>query len=116
MRPNHTTVPSRPIGTAMASATSVVVLADSAIAGLNMLYRWDWHAWHLEYPNDHPNGSESHELELFWMMPRKGIMARDTITVTPADEPAVRAWLEPHWQYMRDLWEPLASTPTERAS
>lgn len=87
-----------------------------AIAGLNMLYRWDWHAWHLEYPNDYPNGSESHELELFWMMPRKGIMARDTIAVTPADEPAVRTWLEPHWRYVRDLWEPLSTTSTERAS
>lgn len=80
-------------------------------SGLNFLYRWDWHAWHLEFPDDYPDEAgltERWELELFWMMPRKGIMARSVIAVTPADEPAVRAWLEPHWAYMRNLWAPLS--------
>lgn len=81
----------------------------SAPLGLNFLYRWDWHAWHLEFPDDYPNGETRWELELFWMMPRKGIMARSVIAVTPDDEPDVRAWLGKHWDYMRGLWQPLAS-------
>ena len=78
-----------------------------SLEGLNLLYRWDWHAWHIEYPDDYPEGTESHVLELFWMMPRKGIMARTSIKVTPADEPAVRAWLTKHALYMQKLWAPL---------
>ncbi|MCW2132904.1 hypothetical protein [Arthrobacter sp. VKM Ac-2550] len=78
-----------------------------AIMGLNFLYRWDWHAWHIDYPEDYPDGKEGHELELFWMMPRKGIMARSVIAVTPNEEDAVRAWLLPHAEYMRKMWAPL---------
>lgn len=79
----------------------------SALEGLNLLYRWDWHAWHLEYPDDYPDGKEGHELELFWMMPRKGIMARSVIQVVPADEDAVRTWLTKHAFYMQELWAPI---------
>ena len=25
---------------------------SQAEQGLNLLYRWDWHAWHLEWPGD----------------------------------------------------------------
>jgi len=75
--------------------------------GMNFLYRWDWHAWHIEFPEDYPDGETRWEFEAFWMMPRKGIMARSVVTVTPEDEPAVRAWLAPHWAYMRALWAPL---------
>jgi hypothetical protein len=75
--------------------------------GLNFLYRWDWHAWHLtEYEPDEP---ERWQLELFWMLPRKGIMLRTEIAVTPEDEPAVRAWLEPRWRYMQELWAPVSA-------
>jgi hypothetical protein len=77
------------------------------IEGLNLLYRWDWQAWHLQFPEDYPDGQESHELQLFWIMPRKSAMGNDTIKVTPADEPAVRAWLQKHADYMRKLWAPL---------
>lgn len=83
-----------------------------AIEGMNFLYRWDWHAWHLQFPEDHPDG-EDHELELFWMMPRKGIMARSSVKVTRDDEEAVRAWLLPHWAYMRGLWSPLGEERAE---
>jgi hypothetical protein len=84
----------------------------SAALGLNLLYRWDWHAWHIEFPEDYPGGLEKHEVELFWMMPRKGIMARSDIAVTPADEQAVHDWLAPHWNYMRGLWAPLSDGGT----
>jgi hypothetical protein len=83
----------------------------SAPPGLNFLYRWDWHAWHLEYPKDYPDGKLGHELELFWMMPRKGIMARSSISVTEADEPAVWVWLTKHADYMRGMWAPFNMGP-----
>lgn len=77
------------------------------IQGLNLLYRWDWHAWHKECPADYPDGAESHELALFWMMPRKSAMGNDTIKVQPEDEPSVRAWLQRHADYMNQIWQPL---------
>jgi len=88
-------------------------MSDAAM-GLNFLYRWDWHAWHLEYPEDYADGEEAFELELFWLMPRKGIMARSVIKVTAADEEAVRAWLQKHADYMRDLWAPLSLAPAQK--
>lgn len=83
-----------------------------AIEGLNMLYRWDWERYD---PADFlPFGDEvpGDQLKLFWMMPRKGIMATSTIEVTEADEPAVIAWLEPHARYMREMWAPLLDAPS----
>lgn len=65
---------------------------------LNLLFRWDWHVW----------DDAGHELSLFWMLQRKGIYQSDTIAVTPDDEPAIRAWLEPRWQHMRTLWAPFS--------
>lgn len=80
----------------------------TATKGLNLLYRWDWNAPDPSLYMPGETVPTEHELELFWMLPRKGIMARACITVTPEDEPAVRAWLLPHWEYMRSLWEPLS--------
>lgn len=80
------------------------------VGGMNLLYRWDWHdhrkdraEWgDEEYPNDFT-------LALFWLLPRKGILMRAEVIVTPEDEEAVKAWLQPHWDYLRTLWEPLPS-------
>jgi len=79
-----------------------------SMEGLNFLYRWDW----MDYREDHAKyGNEDGEpdfvLQLFWMMPRKGIMAHDSIVVTEEDEPAVREFLTKHWEYMKALWAPL---------
>ncbi len=68
---------------------------------MDFLYRWDWH----DYTSVE---GQSDELELFWMMPRKGIMVRATVSVEKTDEPAVRAWLTPRWEYMRNMWSPLS--------
>lgn len=80
----------------------------SALTGLNFLYRWDWEDYRKERAE---YGDEDYEhdfvLELFWLMPRKGILAKDTIVVTPEDEPVVREWLNGHWVYMREMWYPL---------
>lgn len=85
---------------------------------MNFIYRWDWHDHRAEreesrtyydsedrlladYPHDFT-------LELFWMMPRKGIMATSQIVVTPEDEPAVQEWLSKYWTYMKTLWQPFS--------
>ncbi|OBK22537.1 hypothetical protein A5635_21720 [Mycobacterium asiaticum] len=70
------------------------------------MFRWDWHAWHLEYPEDYPD-SEKHELQLFFMLQRKAFNKSVSIAVTPADEPDVRAWLQERAKTMAAIWQPL---------
>lgn len=73
---------------------------------LNLLFRWDWHAWHLEDPENFPDG-EAHELHLFFMLQRKAFNRSATVSVTPADEREVRAWLEECAETVRAIWAPL---------
>lgn len=90
---------------------------DHDPGGMNLLYRWDWHAWHLvewfdpegDGVDENGENGEKWELELFWMLPRKGIMLRTEIRATPADEPDVRRWLALRWEYMRSIWEPVSA-------
>lgn len=80
------------------------------VGGMNLLYRWDWHDHRADrekygaedYPNDFT-------LSLFWVQPRKGILMHATVAVVTEDEEAVKAWLQPHWEYMRQLWGPISS-------
>lgn len=74
---------------------------------LNLLFRWDWHAWHLEYPEDHPDG-EKHQLLLFFVLQRKSYNCSVYVDVTADDEPEVRAWLTECAQTVRALWEPFS--------
>lgn len=77
---------------------------------LNLLFRWDWKAWHLEFPEDYPDEegrTEKHELMLFFMLQRKALCRSIHIAVTPEDEPEIRAWLEECAKTVRALWEPL---------
>lgn len=83
--------------------------------GMNLVYRWDWHDWkNSEYwvdPETNPSEEVDYEwedeLELFYLLPRKGILVKNSVHVTKDDEAAVREWLTPHWEYMRDLWSPV---------
>lgn len=74
---------------------------------LNLLFRWDWHAWHLEYPEDHPDGEERHVLHLYFILQRKAYNVSVHVNVTPADEPEVRAWLAECAPTIRAMWEPI---------
>ena len=79
------------------------------VGGMNFLYRWDWHDHRAardkygdeDYPNDFT-------VDLFWLQPRKGVLMRATVVVISLDEEAVKSWLQPHWEYMRQLWEPVS--------
>jgi hypothetical protein len=69
---------------------------------LNLLYRWDWVPLESE-----DNWRETEHLKLFWIMPRKGTIGSDTITVTKDDEPQVREFLTRRAEYLKKMWEPL---------
>lgn len=72
---------------------------------LNLLYRWDWRK-----PGHHDwDGPET--LLLFFVIQRKGFNCSHEVTVTEADEPAIRAWLEECAQTIRAIWEPVSLTP-----
>ncbi|MGI5222996.1 hypothetical protein [Nocardia sp. CA-290969] len=73
----------------------------------NLLWRWDWKAWHLEHPEDYTAGEECHVLMLFFMLQRKALSRSLYVDVTGADEPEIRAWLAERAQSIRDLWAPL---------
>jgi hypothetical protein len=77
---------------------------------LNLLFRWDWKAWHLEFPEDYPDEqgrTESHDLQLYFMLQRKAFCRSVYVAVTPEDEPEVRAWLEECAKTIRAIWEPI---------
>lgn len=73
---------------------------------MNCLFRWDWRAMHLEFPEDYPDGAEEHYLDLFFMMQGRPYNQSVRIKVTPADEPAVRAWPAGRAETMRAMWQP----------
>jgi hypothetical protein len=68
---------------------------------LNFLFRWDWRK-----PGHHDWDGEEYLL-LFFVIQRKGFNCSIQITVTEADEPAVRAFLTECAQTMRATWEPI---------
>lgn len=69
---------------------------------LNWLYRWDWHEHDDQFEDENVS-----TLELFFLLPRKGILSHTRITgMTPADEPAVRQYLAPFAVYMATMWAP----------
>lgn len=73
---------------------------DGADKDYNLLFRWDW--------NTSEEQPARHILSLFYFIQRKGYHIAVTTDVTPEDEPAVRAFLEPHWKQMRKLWNGIA--------
>ncbi|MDF2915975.1 MAG: hypothetical protein K0S70_192 [Microbacterium sp.] len=74
---------------------------------LNLLFRWDWNAWHLEHPEDYPNGAESHVLSLFYVMQRKAFTSSVEVLVTPDDEEQVRVWLAERARTTLSIWHPI---------
>jgi len=79
---------------------------------LNLVFRWDWHAWHLEHPEDYPD-TEKHVLMVFFMLQRKAFNKSVEVAVTPADEPAVRDWLQQRAKTIASIWQPLIKQEIE---
>lgn len=85
----------------------------------NLLFRWDWHEGE-DYDLSPYNGDDNYrngELLLFWMGQRKGLYRWTVVEVCRADEPAIRAWLQPRLDHLASLWLPLtAALGTEQGS
>lgn len=57
---------------------------------LNLVFRWDWKAWHLEWPEDYPDEegrTERHQLLLYFMLQRKAFSGH-----APWRQSGVRSW------------------------
>lgn len=82
----------------------------------NLLFRWDWKEEGEDgYPNF--NGDvyyRNGKLLLFWMGQRKGLYRWSEVSVCRADEPAIRAWLEPRFAHLLSLWHPLSATSVQK--
>lgn len=73
---------------------------------LNLIFRWDW--WKSD-PSDYEEGEENKGdyITIHRVLQRKAILRSDRVYVSEADEPAIRKYLEPYAQRMKDIWEPL---------
>ncbi|AUX81996.1 hypothetical protein SEA_FRANKIE_70 [Mycobacterium phage Frankie] len=80
---------------------------------LNLIFRWDWYAPHLEFPEDYPDGREEHILRLYLMLQRKAFNKSIYVSVTPADEPAIREFLQQRAKTIAAIWEPLVTLGSE---
>lgn len=74
---------------------------------MNLLVRWDWHRWTND-PDPFLRRDVPDELTLHFVLQRKAILCSVGITVTEADEPAVREWLEKCARTTAAIWEPIA--------
>lgn len=80
---------------------------------MNLLYRWDWREAELDWIDEEEDPYTGDTLYLYYILPRRGILAVVTIKVERSDEDKVREWLQVRAQYMADLWAPLVLTSGE---
>ena len=72
---------------------------------LTLVFRLDWRV-------DGFNSHGPYCLSLFVMLQRKGLFRPiEVYGVTPEDEPAIREWLEKHWDKIGEMWAPIADLP-----
>lgn len=78
---------------------------------LNLVFRFDW-----KEGEDNGAGAYAGDdyyrnglLQVFFMGQRKGLFFSHEIEVCRADEPAVREFLQPRFEKMLELWQPLAA-------
>jgi hypothetical protein len=85
---------------------------EDADFDMNLVFRFDWEEDEGSYTGDdnYRNGL----LAIFWMGQRKGLYRYSTIEVCRADENSVIAFLQPRWEHMRKLWEPIPDNPTQQ--
>ena len=77
----------------------------------NFLIRWDWHTDRTPGEPLVRGIDGDDRLLLFFVLQRKAWLCSVEITVTEADEPAVRKFLAECAETMRATWEPLLDLP-----
>lgn len=85
---------------------------EHADLDMNLIFRWDWDRANPEdyrYELDENPAFEipGDTLKIFYFMQRKARNLSVYVSVTEADDPAVREWLTVRAEHMRTLWEPL---------
>lgn len=76
----------------------------------NLVFRWDWKEGD-DYDLGTYNGDDYYRharLVIGFVGQRKGFCWSREVKVCRADEPAIRAFLEPRLAYLKTMWEPLA--------
>lgn len=73
----------------------------------NLVYRWDWQVPEPGEGPALPPGVE--RLLLFFIGQRKALARSVEVLVLREQEPAIRAWLEPRWHKLLDIWAPLSA-------
>lgn len=79
---------------------------------LNLLYRWDWNRpdaadYEFEREENPEFQMPGDTLHLYFMLQRKARPHSHAITITEADEPAVREWLTERAKTIRAIWAPI---------
>lgn len=70
----------------------------------NLLFRWDWvEEGDFNGDSNYRNG----KLYLFWMGQRKGRYNYSVVEVCRNDEEDVIKYIQPRYEYIKSLWEPL---------
>lgn len=88
---------------------------DDADFDMNLIFRFDWEEENVETGDPAYNGDDNYRngtLKIFWMGQRKGLYRFSLVEVCRADEPAVVEFLQPRWEHMKKLWEPLSANNT----
>lgn len=79
---------------------------------MNLVFRWDWGEGGESVAGGSPfSGDEYYRngvLQVFFIGQRKGLFRSAEVQVCRADEPAVRAYLEPRLAHLLSLWAPLS--------
>lgn len=71
---------------------------------LNLIFRWDWEE--LSDDDDKPTGK--YVLKLHMMKQRLGLYVTFIVKVNKKDQKKIKKYLRQHWNYIKELWEPLS--------
>lgn len=75
---------------------------------LNLLFRWDWKLGDdHELPIHADPSYRDGELDLFFMIQRKGYHRVARVKVCRDEEAAVRKWLKVRFDYLKEVWAPI---------
>ena len=78
---------------------------EDADIDMNMVFRWD-----VKPRGEGENSAGRYYAEIFMMHQRKGIFSPHYIAhINDSEAERLKIYLTRHWQYMKDLWEPLSN-------
>ena len=78
----------------------------------NLVFRWDWRPETDDWARLTERGKTGGgELQICYVLQRKGCYATCFVQVEGTNEDAVRKWLADKAEHMRKIWSPLLTTP-----